>query len=521
MKYNIDYSQLNKRLGFCFLIYDKINHEDLWYDFFKNIDRSKYEIFIYFKTDKPLKYFENFKLKNCIEPKKNCIETSWGDYKISLAQNLMMKKGIKKCSHFIFLSGSCIPLKNFDYIYEYLDNDFSYFNKAPDEQVFPRCNYVLNYIDKKYIKKANTNAIINNSHARIIINNEDLLKKWFSNVNNADEHCHITLLYYFGKENELKLTDNTSYSGATTFAAWEDMKDFMTFPKSIKSNAYTYEMISKDELTYLINSPCLFGRKFTEKCTMEGKSLKDSVLKMITPLKGGLNNKYLLFSSISRRGNGKQALEYWSESDRNYDIVLAYYKDEVPENCSDFCFKRNDFKLPNFHYYASNYDITKYDAIFLIDDDIFMKSQDINKMFDIFIKNNLLVAAPSMDSESDVHYWFQKQNNNNKITFTNFVEIGTLILHKKTIPKLLPLFEESGSGWGTDIILPHIIKPNEKQMGIINEVSCHHPKIIKKEDFTKSSSMCLDGSCTNKEVFDKGYALLNKYNVKTDIRVFN
>ena len=51
-------------------------------------------------------------------------------------------------------------------------------------------------------------------------------------------------------------------------------------------------------------------------------------------------------------------------------------------------------------------------------------------------------------------------------------------------------------------------------MGIINEVSCHHPKITKKEDFTKSSSMCINGSCSNKEVFDKGYALLNKYNVK-------
>ena len=284
MKYKIKYSQLNKKLGFCFLIYDKINHEDLWNDFFRNVDGSKYEIFIYFKTNSPLKHFEKYKLKNCIEPKNNCIETSWGNYKISLAQNLMLKEGINNCSHFIFLSGSCIPLKNFNYIYDYLDNDFSYFNKAPDEQSFPRCEYVLNYIDKKFIKKANNNAIINNSHARIIINNEDLLKKWFSNVNNADEHCHITLLYYFGKENELKLTNNTSYSGATTFAAWEDMDDFINFEKSVKNlnvrHAMEYIDISKEELEYLVKSPCLFGRKFTENCTVEGKSLKDSLIRL-------------------------------------------------------------------------------------------------------------------------------------------------------------------------------------------------------------------------------------------------
>ena len=202
---------------------------------------------------------------------------------------------------------------------------------------------------------------------------------------------------------------------------------------------------------------------------------------MISPLKGGLQRKYLVFSSVSRRGNGKQAWEYWSEGDRNYDIILAYYKDDVPENCIDFCFKRDDHKIPNFYYYATNYDISKYEAFFIVDDDIFMKSQDINKMFEIFTKNNLLAAAPSMDLDSDIHYWFHKQDTSKPITYTNFIEVNTFILHHSCIPKLLPLFSESGSGWGTDIILPHIIKPNERQMGIINEVSCHHPKATKKK----------------------------------------
>ena len=40
-----------------------INHEDLWYEFFKNIDIINMTFFIYFKTNTPLKYFENYKLK--------------------------------------------------------------------------------------------------------------------------------------------------------------------------------------------------------------------------------------------------------------------------------------------------------------------------------------------------------------------------------------------------------------------------------------------------------------------------
>ena len=513
MKYNITYYLKKKKLAFCFLIYDKINHEDLWNDFLKNVDNSKYSIFIHYKINTPLKHFEKYKLNNCIE-------TSWGDYRISLAQNLMIKEGINENTHFIFLSGACIPLKSFDYIYDNLDKNYSYFNKTPDVQSFPRCNKVLEFIDKRYIKKANTNSIINNNHARIILDNEYLIKKWFSEINNADEHCHLTLLYYFNKEKELKLTPNTSYSGATTFAPWDDMDDYMTFPKSIKSNSYTYDMIGKDELEYLINSACLFGRKFNDNCTVEGESLKENVLKRINPIFGGFipKKKYLLFSSVSKRSNEKQAVEYWNDGDRKYDIVLAYYKDDVPDNCNDFCFKREGFKLPNFYYFASNYDISSYDAIFIVDDDIIMTSQDINKMFDIFIENKLLVAAPSMDDNSDIHYSFQKRNKLKDITYTNFIEVGTLLLDKSCIPKLLNLFKESGSGWGADIIIPYIIKPNKRQMGIINKVSSHHPKITDINNFTKSSSKCLNIICSNNKVIKEGQKLLNKYNI-SDIQI--
>ena len=58
-----------KIFGLCFLIYDKINHEELWYNWLKNVDKKKYKIYIHYKTDKKLKYFEKYKLDNCIETK--------------------------------------------------------------------------------------------------------------------------------------------------------------------------------------------------------------------------------------------------------------------------------------------------------------------------------------------------------------------------------------------------------------------------------------------------------------------
>ena len=65
------YNKENKKIAFCFLIYEEIYHEDLWKSFLDNVDKSKYSIYIHYKKDKPLKYFNDHKLKNTIE-------TCWG-----------------------------------------------------------------------------------------------------------------------------------------------------------------------------------------------------------------------------------------------------------------------------------------------------------------------------------------------------------------------------------------------------------------------------------------------------------
>jgi hypothetical protein len=148
-----------KKIAFCFLIYDVINHEEMWYIFFKNIDPAKYSIYIHYKTNKPLKYFEKYKLTNCIE-------TRYENETIPLAYNVLFRKAYEDQDNykFMILSGACIPLKSFDYIYNKLTADtYGYFNICPQSQCFPNCNYLLNVIDKKYIAKSHNWFILNRS----------------------------------------------------------------------------------------------------------------------------------------------------------------------------------------------------------------------------------------------------------------------------------------------------------------------------------------------------------------------
>ena len=89
---------------------------------------------------------------------------------------------------------------------------------------------------------------------------------WFNNVKSADEHCVITLVYYLKLENETITTPNLSY--ATTFAPWYNQYDYKIYPLSKKTiNCFTYKSICTEELNILLQSKCLFGRKFNKECT--------------------------------------------------------------------------------------------------------------------------------------------------------------------------------------------------------------------------------------------------------------
>ena len=252
----------HKKIALCFIIYDKINNEKIWYDYLKNIDPNKYNIYIHYKINKPLKYFEKYKLQNCIE-------TCWGCLSIVLAQNLILKEALKDPlnQHFIWLSGACIPIKSFNYVYDYLDVKKSYFNLFPNTQSFPRANSALKYLEENNIKKASMPSIINRKHAELFVNNDNNIKTWFKDVGIPDEHAYISLLYHYNLQNELILTNNLAY-GAIIFSSWPDQKNYKIFNDSIliKQTPNEYKYICPKELKYLVNSESLFARKFASEC---------------------------------------------------------------------------------------------------------------------------------------------------------------------------------------------------------------------------------------------------------------
>jgi len=162
-----------KKLGFCFLIYDKINLEELWNIFFKNVYKKKYNIYIHYKIDVPLKYFEEYKLKECIE-------TQYAHVSLIHAHNILFKKAYDDdCYKMINLSQACIPFKSFDYIYNLLcEDDYGHFNIVPNFKCttnYHNCNQLLNYYDINIIKKSSEWFIINRKICNFILNENKII----------------------------------------------------------------------------------------------------------------------------------------------------------------------------------------------------------------------------------------------------------------------------------------------------------------------------------------------------------
>jgi hypothetical protein len=202
---------------------------------------------------------------------KNCIETKWEDQTIPLAYNILFRNAYTEDENnnkFIIVSGACIPLKSFDYIYAQLtSNECGYFNVSPTAQCFPYCDSLINFIDKKNIYKSSNWFILNRILVeKLCFNNDDILSSSFSNVFAPAEYFYYTYIKLMNLESEIITSENES-NDATTFTNWGD-----TGYKYENKNEYglkNYNNINKEELLYLLNSKCLFGRKFNKDCYLD------------------------------------------------------------------------------------------------------------------------------------------------------------------------------------------------------------------------------------------------------------
>jgi hypothetical protein len=255
-----------KKIAFLFLIYDRFNCPELWERFFEGVDPSKYTIIIHYKWQVDLGIFEKYKLKNCIE-------TQYAHISLSKAHNLMLAEAIKDPLVYktINVSQACIPFKSFDHIYEKLtENNESHFNVMPMSDWSISVTWCArHFIPGEEIHKAAEWFILNREHITCVLNHPEYIT-YFEGAQAPEEFLYLSLLRKFCPEHIT--TTNYSAECATTFTNWNPEWG-MVYKYPVDASIKNYSTISGEELQYLKDSPCFFGRKFNGGCTVDGVPL--------------------------------------------------------------------------------------------------------------------------------------------------------------------------------------------------------------------------------------------------------
>ena len=254
---NIEVKSMTKpKIALLFLIRDSINYPKVWSKFI-NQGNDRVNVYIHPKTTNNLQ--NEFK-KYVISRNE---ETQWGNIGIVKAMNLLLEEALEDASNriFIFVSESCIPIHNFDYIYNEvieldkknksyftLGNNTGYHLKRFDYMKQPETKNLG--INRENFLKGELWSIICRKHANYIVNTKGIYTKIFDDIYVPDEHYNVTLL-------NLKFGSDNIINRSTTYTKWLNPND---------KHPYTFKDLTKEDKDTLKKEKKggirLFARKF-------------------------------------------------------------------------------------------------------------------------------------------------------------------------------------------------------------------------------------------------------------------
>ena len=198
------------------------------------------------------------------------IPTEWGGWGLVEATGALFRSALEDPTNerFILLSDKCIPVKKFDYTYNFLNsNNKSYIFESEPSTRFPRYNKLLEFTEKHNITKHEQWIILIRAHAHELISNLYNIEIMYKNAFVPDESWALTWL------NMKNIVGGVCNNYKSTYTLWKDGIHPETFTK-----------ISLGFLRTIILGPHLFARKFVSGSKLSdngGNSLTEIMCKLL------------------------------------------------------------------------------------------------------------------------------------------------------------------------------------------------------------------------------------------------
>ncbi|XP_022857201.1 uncharacterized protein LOC111378254 isoform X2 [Olea europaea var. sylvestris] len=238
------------KIAFLFLTPGALPFEKLWDKFFQGHE-GKFSVYVHASKDKPVhfsRYFFNREIRSG--------KVVWGTISMVDAEKRLLANALEDPDnlHFVLLSDSCIPLRNFDYIYNYLlYTNVSFVDSFEDPGPHGSGRYsehMLPEVEKKDFRKGAQWFTMKRQHATIIMADSLYYTKFriyckpgmeYGRNCYSDEHCLPTFFH---------ILDPAGIANwSVTHVDWSEGK---WHPKAYRSQDVTFELMRN--ITSIVDS---------------------------------------------------------------------------------------------------------------------------------------------------------------------------------------------------------------------------------------------------------------------------
>lgn len=191
----------------------------------------------------------------------------------------------------------------------------------------------------------------------------------------------------------------------------------------------------------------------------------------------GSYKKNAVFVPVGKDSLHRQLLK----GDADFDLHLLIYDGSYNKFCNDSDFVACDagYKMDMTYRYLHRHPelFEKYEYFFLLDDDIVISTEDVNRLFSMMREYQLKIAQPSLV----MSYYTYKHTAFHPfyiLRYTNFVEMMMPCFSRDALKAVLPTFEQKIRWCGIEMHWPVLVGSNHKDIAIVDAVSAKHTRPV-------------------------------------------
>ena len=196
---------------------------------------------------------------------------------------------------------------------------------------------------------------------------------------------------------------------------------------------------------------------------------------------GNRKHPYLVFTSAGDHSNVRR----WVVGRRNFDLWITYYGDR-PGALSDVadlynCRRGSKFQNLQYAYHTWPQLMHDYEAVFVMDDDILIGAEDINRLFELRAELDLWLLQPAFSPWGKVSHPITRVVRTARLRYTNFVENTCPLFREDKLRAFVEVYDPMLVGWGIDWWFLEVLGVNlENKVAVVDEIVCVNPHDVTK-----------------------------------------